>query len=43
MIEVSIQNESPYDLPAYATEHAAGVDLKAVLANPIVLKPLERS
>ena len=42
MIEVSIQNESPYDLPAYATEYAAGVDLKAVLANPIVLKPLER-
>ena len=42
MIEVSIQNESPYDLPAYATESAAGVDLKAVLANPIVLKPLER-
>ena len=42
MIEVSIQNESPYDLPAYATEHAAGVDLKAVLVSPIVLKPLER-
>ena len=42
MIEVSIQNESPYDLPAYATEYAAGVDLKAVLASPIVLKPLER-
>ena len=42
MIEVSIQNESPYDLPAYATEYAAGVDLKALLASPIVLKPLER-
>ena len=42
MIEVSIQNESPYDLPAYATEYAAGVDLKAVLASPIVLKPLGR-
>ena len=42
MIEVSIQNESPYDLPAYATEFAAGVDLKAVLPSPIVLKPLER-
>jgi len=42
MIEVSIQNESPYDLPAYATEYAAGVDLKAVLASPIALKPLER-
>ena len=42
MIEVSIQNESPYDLPVYATDYAAGVDLKAVLASPIVLKPLER-
>ena len=42
MIEVPVENESPYDLPAYATEYAAGVDLKAVLASPIVLKPLER-
>src|SRR6056300_969924 len=42
MIEVSVQNESPYDLPAYATSASAGVDLKAVLEDPIVLEPLER-
>ena len=42
MIEVSVQNESPYKLPDYATASAAGVDLKAVLNGPLVLKPLER-
>ena len=42
MIEVSVQNDSPYELPAYATTGSAGVDLKAVLARPLVLNPLER-
>jgi dUTP pyrophosphatase len=42
MIEVSVQNESPYELPAYATIGSAGVDLKAVLDRPLVLSPLER-
>ena len=42
MIEVSVQNESPYELPAYATIGSAGVDLKAVLDRPLVLNPLER-
>jgi dUTP pyrophosphatase len=42
MIEVSVQNDSPYDLPAYATIGSAGVDLKAVLDRPLVLNPLER-
>jgi dUTP pyrophosphatase len=42
MIEVSVQNESPYDLPAYATSASAGVDLRAVLEAPLALKPLER-
>tara|TARA_A100000164_G_C21780353_1_gene710690 strand:- start:30 stop:467 length:438 start_codon:yes stop_codon:yes gene_type:complete len=42
MIKVSVQNDSPYELPAYATKLAAGVDLKAVLDSPLVLKPLER-
>ena len=42
MIKVSVQNDSPYHLPTYATKSAAGVDLKAVLDIPLVLKPLER-
>ena len=42
MIEVSVQNDSPYELPAYATVGSAGVDLKAVLDRPLVLNPLER-
>ncbi len=29
-------------LPAYATERAAGLDLKAALTEPLVLKPGER-
>ena len=42
MIEVSVQNDSPYELPAYATIGSAGVDLKAFLDRPLVLNPLER-
>ena len=42
MIEVSVQNDSPYELPEYAKVGSAGVDLKAVLDKPLVLSPLER-
>ena len=42
MIKVSVQNDSPYELPSYATGGSAGVDLKAVLDRPLVLNPLER-
>ena len=42
MTEVYIINESPFELPAYATISSAGVDLKAFLDQPIDLKPLER-
>jgi len=42
MIEVSVQNDSPYELPDYATIGSAGVDLKAFLDRPLVLNPLER-
>ena len=31
------------ELPAYATAHAAGMDLRAALAEPLVLKPMERA
>ena len=43
MITVPISNESPYDLPSFATVNSAGVDLRANSANPITLGPLERT
>lgn len=42
MIQITVINDSPYDLPAYATVSSAGLDLKAVLDQPIRLQPLER-
>lgn len=42
MIEVSVQNESPYELPFYATKAAAGMDLKAVIDAPVTVQSLER-
>jgi dUTP pyrophosphatase len=41
-ITVKIINRSPNALPAYATEGSAGMDLRAHLEAPVVLKPLER-
>ena len=42
MIPVRIVNRSPFPLPAYETDHAAGVDLRAHLEQTEVLGPLER-
>ncbi|HVZ57884.1 MAG TPA: dUTP diphosphatase [Chitinophagaceae bacterium] len=42
-IEVKIINTSPNRLPEYATEGSSGMDLRAHLADDLVLKPLERS
>ena len=42
MIQVSIKNDSPYDLPTYATSGSAGVDLKAFIEESLILNPLER-
>jgi dUTP pyrophosphatase len=39
---VKIVNESNNPLPAYSTEMSAGMDLRAYLSEPVVLKPLER-
>lgn len=41
-IAVNIVNTSTNLLPAYATEGSAGMDLRADLAEPIILQPLER-
>jgi dUTP pyrophosphatase len=40
---VKVVNKSKHPLPEYATAHAAGLDLRAELSEPIVLKPLERT
>ena len=42
-MQVKIVNRSPYPLPSYATAQSAGLDLKANLAEPILLRPLERA
>jgi dUTP pyrophosphatase len=39
---VKIVNKGKHELPKYATEHSAGLDLRANLDNSICLKPLER-
>lgn len=39
---IKIFNESGNELPAYASECAAGMDLRANLTEPVVLQPLER-
>ena len=41
-MKVKIVNKSVHDLPAYETPASAGMDLRANLTEPIVLKPLER-
>ncbi|MCI7337310.1 MAG: dUTP diphosphatase [Paludibacteraceae bacterium] len=41
-MQVKIINTSRHALPAYATEAAAGMDLRANLSEPVTLKPLER-
>ena len=42
MIQVQIINKSPHILPAYQTSGSAGMDLRAWLAESVLLKPLER-
>ena len=43
MTAVKIINQSKHDLPKYETLHAAGMDLRANLSAPVLLKPLERA
>jgi dUTP pyrophosphatase len=42
MIKVQIINRSHHSLPQYATVSSAGMDLRANIDEPIVIKPLER-
>ena len=43
VVEVKIINQSPNPLPAYATAGSSGMDVRAHLDVPVVLKPFERS
>lgn len=40
---ISVINDSPYPLPEYATSQSAGLDLRAHLAEPLLLQPGERA
>ena len=42
-VKIKIINTSEHALPSYETEASAGMDLRAVLDAPIILKPLERA
>ena len=41
-MKIEVVNKGHQPLPAYATEQSAGMDLRANIDEPIVLKPLER-
>lgn len=41
-MKIKIINRSAFELPAYETAHAAGMDLRANIDQPITLNPLER-
>ena len=42
-MKIKIINKSKHELPSYATHAAAGMDMRANLEQPIVLKSLERT
>lgn len=42
-MNVKIVNKSKHNLPEYATEHSAGMDLRANLDENIILQPLQRA
>jgi dUTP pyrophosphatase len=41
-LTIKVINQSEHPLPEYVSEHAAGLDLRANLKEPVVLKPLQR-
>lgn len=41
-VEIKILNTSENKLPEYATPGSSGLDLRANLSEPVLLKPLER-
>ena len=41
-MKIQVINKSKHSLPQYAKEQSAGMDLRANLDEPVVLKPLQR-
>lgn len=41
-MKIKVVNRGHQPLPAYATEQSAGMDLRANISEPIVLRPLQR-
>jgi dUTP pyrophosphatase len=41
-VEIKVINQSPNPMPGYATEGAAGMDIRAHMEGPMLLKPLQR-
>lgn len=41
-VTIKIINQSSNDLPAYATEGSSGLDIRANLTSPELLRPMER-
>ena len=41
-MKIQIINKSKHPLPQYATPFSAGMDLRANLDQPVILKPLQR-
>lgn len=42
MISINIRNQSTNELPDYATQGAAGMDIRAHLTEAVTLQPMER-
>ena len=42
MLHIKVINKGHQQLPAYATPQSAGMDLRANLDTPVVIKPMER-
>lgn len=42
MIQIKVINKGHHPLPAYATTQSAGMDLRANIDAPVILRPLER-
>ena len=41
--KIKIVNKSDNDLPQYETAGSAGMDLRAMLTEPVIIKPLQRA
>lgn len=42
-VEIKIINTSENKIPEYATSGSSGLDLRAYVSNPVILKPMERA